>query len=698
MTVGFYCYLTAAVSNAVLVWILLATSRTKRRGIWLLLACSAMVIWALALALQEVSEWFPPSWIWTLESLHLFAWLWFFSQLLRHGQHPGLLGQPDRIRKGILSVTLLQISYIWLSPTLGQEIIDTFEPANHLYGQIGLAVVGLVMIEQFYRNSRIDQRWRIKFLCLAAGTLFLYDFYLYSDGLLGDRVRPDLWAARGAIVALLPPLIGISAARNPDWAVDIFISRHVVFHSVTILGAGSYLLIMATASYYLKVYGGEWGTVLQVIFMGLAFIGLLIVLFSGQIRSEVRVFLNKNFFNYAYDYRQEWLRLVATLSDSDSGLLLDERVILALGEIVESPSGMLFSREQSGQFLLRATYGDPNIDMQEIGPKDPLIAIMQSGFVVNLMEMKDRTDLYDDLAPPAWLEQNPNAWLLIPLHGKFHQIESVVLLTKARSEIGWNWEIIDMIKTTSRLCASYLALEDAARKLAEAQQFDGFNRLSAFVIHDLKNLIAQLSLVVRNADKHRDNPEFIKDMILTIQHAVEKMNALMSQLRNSSPAAAIGKVELGGVIAEVIEARSRQLPVPQYLGTLGHTWVLANRDRLGSALEHIIHNAQDASGKNGTVLVDLAIEGQKALISVKDNGSGMDEQFIRTRLFKPFETTKGLAGMGIGAYESREYARSLGGDLLVQSDVGTGSIFTFRIPLAIADISSYERGDRFGGQ
>jgi putative PEP-CTERM system histidine kinase len=690
MTVGFYCYSAGAICNGILAWILLATARGGRRGFWLVLASAAMALWSLALAVQEVYGLFSPGWIWTLETLHLFVWLVFFSKLLHQGVHPAALAHPERIRRGIWLLTLLQLAYVGMSPFFGQEIYEVFEPSNHLFGNLGQAVVGLVLIEQFYRNSRVDQRWRIKFLCVAVGTLFLYDFYLYSDGLLNDRVQQDLWVARGAIVALLPPLVGVSAARNPDWAVDIFISRHVVFHSVTILGSGSYLLIMATASYYLKLYGGEWGSVMQVIFMVAALIALLVVLFSGQMRAQVRVFLNKNFFSYAYDYRQEWLRLIATLSDRDSGLLLDERVILALGEVVESPSGLLFAREATGQFHHRGSYGDPGIDIPLIERDDPILKLLQTGFVVNLVEMEERPELYDELDVPIWVRPYRHAWLLIPLMGKPHRVDGIVLLTKARTEIGWNWEVIDMIKTTSRLCASYLALEDAARRLAEAQQFDGFNRLSAFVIHDLKNVIAQLSLVVRNADKHRDNPEFLRDMVETIQHAVGKMNALMSQLRNSSPAAATQPVELEKLIAEVVDGRSKQLPAPQFLPSTRRTMVVANRDRLGSALEHVIHNGQDAAGKSGWVRVSLTVQDGKACVSIGDNGPGMDDNFIRTRLFKPFETTKGLTGMGIGAYESREYARALGGELLVQSEPGNGSVFIFRIPLLSSEVFENE--------
>ena len=224
------------------------------------------------------------------------------------------------------------------------------------------------------------------------------------------------------------------------------------------------------------------------------------------------------------------------------------------------------------------------------------------------------------------------------------------------------------------------------REVLEAERLAVVGNFARSIIHDLKNLIAQLSLVVRNADKHHDNPAFMRDAIKTVDHAVGKMNAVMSQLRNSSSVAAAEKFDLRDALQEAVEARKRQAPAPVCDTVRFPVPVRANRQRLASALEHVIHNAQDATGKSGAVAIRLWTgEGRWAWVSVEDNGCGMSEEFIYNRLFKPFETTKGLTGMGIGAYESREFVRSLGGDLGVRSEPGKGSVFVFKIPLAAKD-------------
>jgi signal transduction histidine kinase len=173
----------------------------------------------------------------------------------------------------------------------------------------------------------------------------------------------------------------------------------------------------------------------------------------------------------------------------------------------------------------------------------------------------------------------------------------------------------------------------------------------------------------------------VQDAFKTLDHVVERMNRLMHQLKNSSLAAALQEVDLAAVITEVKSARLCQLPHVTVIGAKDPVVVRANRDRLFSAFEHVVHNAQDAAGKYGRVTIRVETEeGDLVVVEVEDTGPGMTAEFIRTRLFKPFDTTKGLTGMGIGAYESREYVRSLGGEVLVTSEPGKGSCFRITLP------------------
>lgn len=685
MNIGAASFLAGFLATLVLNVLLLLNWRGNAKGRWLILGSGVMAVWCAVLGLQAYYHVFPVRFIWTVEVLRTYVWLAFFVKLLDPEFRSGngsAAGDKAILRRGVNLAVTLQLLYVWVGPTLESRYPDWFHTTYSLLGHIGAALLGLVLVEQYFRNTRTDLRWRIKFLCFALGGMFAYDFYLYSDALLFHRINKDLWAARGAITALLAPLLAVSAARNPDWSVDVFVSRQVVFHSATLLGAGSYLLLMATAGYYIRHYGGEWGTVVQTVFLAGAFLLLALLLFSGQMQARMRVFLSKNFFNYAYDYRQEWLRIITTLSDTRSGQALEERIVMALGQAVESPSGVLWVHDTGDWLNHRASFGEPNIDIPRIDAHDPIIRYMgENEWIINLEEIPTMPEAYHGLTRPEWLADYPNAWLLIPLSHKERELYGILLLTLPRTRINWNWEVIDLVKTSSRLAASYLALEDAGRALAEARQFEGFNRLSAFVIHDLKNLIAQLSLVVRNAERHRHNPEFMSDAIRTVDHAVGKMSRLMSQLKNLGSGQTNQEIELGALLREVVELRKVQAPIPRFRPPERPVLVRADPDRLASAIEHVVHNAQDAAGKHGSVRVALSrADDGRTVIEVEDDGQGMDPEFIRTRLFKPFDTTKGLTGMGIGAYESREYIRSLGGDLSVKSQPGRGTVFSFLIP------------------
>ena len=448
--------------------------------------------------------------------------------------------------------------------------------------------------------------------------------------------------------------------------------------------AGVYMLLMALAGYYIKVYGGEWGQILQAAFIMGALLVLLVLLFSGQLRARLRVLINKHFFTYRYDYREEWLHLMAALAGPGSDRPLNERVIFAIAEIVESPGGLLWLCDERGSCRIAARLHHPELDLPPQPPGDALTAFLEERrWVIDLDELARDPTRYGSLPLPGWLDAVDSPWLIVPLMHN-DRLKGFVVLFRPRAPQALNWENLDLLKTAGMQAASYLALNQAAQALAEARQFEGFNRISAFVIHDLKNLIAQLSLVVSNAQRHRANPEFIDDAVRTIENSVAKMNRLMSQLRSATAADVADQVDLAALVRDVATAHQRQRPAPRYEGPATPVPVRAEPDRLSAVIGHIVQNAQDATPPAGEVEIGLAVSSGRATVTVRDTGAGMDDAFIRERLFRPFDSTKGLTGMGIGAYECREFVTSLGGWVEVRSAPGKGTSFTIVIPTAEA--------------
>ena len=260
-----------------------------------------------------------------------------------------------------------------------------------------------------------------------------------------------------------------------------------------------------------------------------------------------------------------------------------------------------------------------------------------------------------------------------------------IVLARSPAQHHFNWEDSDLVKTAARQAAVHLAQLQASRALAEAKQFEACNRLSSYVMHDLKNLIAQLSLVVTNASRHKGNPQFMEDAILTVDNSVNKMNKLLEHLRSDSvQVQATTAIDVCNLLGDVIMTMSASLPVPSLDCQASGIQIQVDRDRCGAIIGHLIRNAQDATPDDGQVIVRLFRREDRAIIEVQDNGSGMDETFIRERLFKPFDSTKGKAGMGIGVYEARDYIHKAGGDLEVISRVGEGSTFRIRLPVSDA--------------
>lgn len=670
-------YALAAFGFLVLGLPVLSGWRGRAQRITLSLACLLSALWAGVLA-WDASRQLPWNGVdGTLEVLRDGAWSLFLVALLGHWCHPG--GKPRRsllVAAACYTVLLgVFVADCWLP-----GVVFAFGSLPLLAAFVGLSVYGMLLVEQVYRNKTIEERWAIKFACLAIGGMFAYDFYMYSNTMLFRELNPDLWTARGVINALTVPLLAASMARRKSWNTTFAVSRRVVFHSAALFGCAVYLLAMGSVGYYLRYVGGRWGSVMQTGFLFGAVCLLGVILFSGTARSWLKVSISKHFYSYNYDYREEWMRFTRTLSERGPGL--GDRTIQAMAALVESPGGTLWQRRENGKFEPSAHWQAPHAHMAEL-PDSPFCRFLESTqWVVDLDEFVGSPDKYEGLAVPDWLLDYPRRWLVVPLmlHEKLF---GFVVLQRARSPLKLNWEIIDLLEIAGSQAASYLAQEDVANALMVARQFESFNRMSTFVVHDLKNLVAQLSLMNANAEKHKDNPEFQRDMLETLNYSVQKMKLLLQKLSRTENADKRQPLAVDQVVRQAVALKSAFEPRPQLLVEEAGLQVVADRERLERVLGHLIQNAIEATPRDGHVMIRVAraaASAEAVEIDITDTGEGMTEDFIRERLFKPFDSTKS-AGMGIGVFESREYITELGGTLEVSSKPALGTTFKAVLPL-----------------
>ena len=640
------------------------------RALLLLASMTLSVFWACATVIFAVDPTWP---MWRLshafDTARLACAVAFLAVILAHSaaDKGGRRGRPFLLFAAILVPTALVLLSGMPPPAL---LVEGNAPTLIFGSHLALSLVGVALAEQVYRHSPSTLRWNLRPLCVGLAGPFVLDVVIYSDALLFRALDPHLWAARGFAYALSIPLLGLAARRNREWTFDVSLSRGVIAGSTAVLVAGVYLLVVAGSAYYVRYFGGTWGKTLQtVVFFG-AFLALAFVTVSGTFRAKLRVLVAKNFFTYRYDYREEWLKFTRTLTAGDESRPIAEVCVRALADLVESTGGGLWLRREDG-YAQVARLNQPQVEALE--PLDgSLAAFMQrSGWVVEVPAARFDPPSQGGLGLPAWLDSLTGAWLIVPLLVG-DELIGFVVLESPRVKMEVNWEVRDLLKTAGRQAASYLAMQRATEALLEARKFDAFNRMSAFVVHDLKNLVAQMQLLLRNAQKHHGNPEFQRDMLATVEHVVGRMNQLMQQLRSGeTPVEHPRPVDLSTLVRRVQSVRAagrsglRIEAVPDVL-------VKGHEERLERVIGHLVQNAFDAAGERAQVVVRVYREASQGVVEVTDNGVGMTPEFIRDRLFKPFQSSK-ASGMGIGAYESQQYVASLGGRMDVVSEPGAGT-------------------------
>ena len=677
INIGLTSYALGFIAWLVLGGLLLTGWRGRMQGGLLVLAVFVTLLWCGIHASWAGWNFPSASLVQAAEPLYFAAWVIFLH---------GLLGRVQK-RIGLVTSLIYMLSAaLFLAPLLAPYIsasllLEDTVTKYYFLGYVLLSIGGLFLVENLYRNTRPEQRWGIKFLCLGIGGVFAYDFFMYAQALLFNHLDMNLWAARGTVFMLVVPLIGIAVARNPVWSVDVYISRDAAAHTATLLFAGCYLLFMAAAGYYIREFGGDWGIVLQTVFLFGAVVVLTALLFSGQLRARIKVLLGKHFFRHRYDYREQWLRFTNALSLCKQEALPYECVVRAIAEVVDSSGGLLWLRRRDGSFEQTAHWGVSGGET-EILPADSTLArfLKERDWVINLEEYRDDPELYSYLELPDWVMELPHAWLVVPLLDQ-GDLLGFMVVTRPRANVPFNWELRDLVKTTACQAASHLAQLEAMQALAEARQFEGFHRLSAFVLHDIKNLIAQQSLLIGAASEHKHKPEFIDDAVDIMEHSVAKMQRLMQLLKTGVSGSKPVTTNLVVVARTAVNNCTGDRPVPDFDCELEEIWLTMDGDRMTSVMENLIHNAQDATADDGTVTVSLHCRGSEVDILVQDNGCGMDADFIRDRLFRPFDTTKGDTGMGVGAYECKEYVNSLGGEIQIESEPGRGTRMHVILPL-----------------
>ncbi len=545
-----------------------------------------------------------------------------------------------------------------------------------------LAITVVVLSEQVGRNAPLAADPQLRYFCATVAGIFLFELVVISLSAISGQPSVELWAARGYVNFLLAIPLITTSRRRFNLSLDTLLPRQIVFYSFGVVTIAILLFVVYLGDLYIRRFGGGWAEVLRIVLASVLVFAVAIIAISPSIRARFRVAVMKALFQYKYDYRREWLRFIATLTQSDRGQPVADKAVQAIAQIVNSPGGAVWAQGESDTYQVIGSWNCEVPDVDPVSEDSRLIRFLnERQWVIDIDELEDNPAHYGEGIAADLPVKDDEWWLLVPmLLGErlsgflmFHRPADVPVL---------NFEDHDLLKTAGRHVATHIEQDEADKRLAEASQFGAYNRLTAFLMHDLNNLLAQQSLVVENAERFRDNPEFVDDAFDTITHSVARMRGLMEQLSLASKRPVTNRVALGEVVSDAVSRAQQREPRPSVSGPTDNLYVEADGDRLAMIVGHLLRNAQDASEETGQVTLALDDDPDQGVvhITIEDTGIGMSGEFMRTRLFRPFDSTKGNQGMGIGAYQAREYIQSIGGTVKVTSQLGVGTVFRLSIP------------------
>ena len=639
----------------ILTVLFLSRWRNRSQSQILAIATIASFVWSTALSFQSAGVLNNAYLTASLEWIRHILWIIALTVVLRNIDASRKTEQVARRYALLLPLVAGALFWVYQNRLIA-PLSDT------LIVVIGLVLCTIVVVlsEQIYRNAPADSRSGLKYFCLAVIGTFLYDAVMFGWSYVEREIPSDAWAARGFVNALFVVPLAYSVKRTFRLSLDTIFPRQILFYSFALAGVSVFFAVVIAGDVIIRTFGGDWTDVARIVLVvGALSVGATLLL-SASVRARTRVFLMKSLFRYKYDYRREWLRFIGTLSESGPEHV-PTTAIRAVAQIVNSPGGIAWARQQDEKnYLPVGTWRCAMPSTSVIRESSSLIRFLKDRqWIIDLKEMIDFPQRYEGLTLDPPFNQQDDWWLIVPMNLGSRLFGFIVLL-KPRVVPELNFEDHDLLKTVGRHVATHIDQAEADRRLAESSQFGTYNRLAAFLMHDLNNLIAQQSLVVKNAERFRENPDFVDDAINTIAHSVSRMRRLMEQLSSGSKVPTKQPTSLINIIQRILKSTNDRLPAPTLEYCDENMIVQADAERLSMVLEHLIRNAQEATDEDGSIKINIESVNGVATISIEDTGCGMTQEFIRDRLFRPFDSTKGSQSMGIGAHQARDYARALG--------------------------------------
>jgi putative PEP-CTERM system histidine kinase len=511
-------------------------------------------------------------------------------------------------------------------------------------------------------------------------------FVGFCELILSPKLNPhhSLWVAITTLVFFPMIYRGISRLGYVD--VKVCISRPMALHATLFSIAGIYLLGLAGVGFFLQNFAPNWSYTSHLTLMGAATFPLTYLLGSSKLRREVLVWINKHFFSSQFDYRDTWRMLNEYLDPQLHGPAASRQGLVALLSAINHPQGAYY-RYVNGVWRSAAISMPPLSQGAESVLLDVMNDIKNKPWIVDIHEAYHTPKNYPMINHSVKKLHDEKVHWIIPATVNKEIVGVWMVVGKEQPKWSLNWETRDYLSSLVQQVETYIQAQDTRQKFQENAQLAAFHQTSAFVIHDMKNIYAQLSMVNKNAEKHKKNPEFIDDMLLSLNSMQSRMDKMLGQLTNKQRSSKQHKEPISlKLLWDTFESDPLLIKygiTPQFnYQSDVDMQINVNIDRFRNIMRHLVDNAQYACKENQTesVICNCRSDGNRVIIDIVDSGKGMSDTFIHTKLFKPFETTKGNAGIGLGVYDAKQFAEQMGGEMTVDSDVERGTIMTLLLP------------------
>ena len=609
--------------------------------------------------------------------------LWGLYGLKLAGRKNSMSSVPVLAFWGLGSSTLLVIaasaapSNMLFNPDYGVEAILFLGPVG-FYFYLLLTVyliAALVVLERSFAGMSRQNRWRLKFEVIGIGAIISAQVVFYSQSLMYRTLDFALNPVRNVAIVVGICLF-LYARFKRGYPEKISVSGTVVYHSLVLLAASLYLIFMGLVGEGLKFFGPSSPRVFVLVLALLCGVTLCIVLLSSSLRRKVKVFVHKHFYQNKYDYRTQWLEMTERLRTATDEPSLGSAILEMYCHTFALKGGALFLRKREHSHFVPVALYEWYSAPERMHSQGSLINFLQSKrWVFNRLENlsdlagSDDTKMIDlyhvQFAVPLFFNDRMDGFILL---GEQINTGEVV-----------SYEDLDLMKTLASQGASALHNLSLLDQLVDSREMAAIGKVSTFVMHDLKNLVSNLALVVDNATDHIDDRAFQQDMIGTLNNSVSRMQGLIDRLKKLeiTPQLALESCDLKKLVEETMQ----QTAIADFEVTGESVDLMIDCQEITRVILNLALNASEAGAKEGGAVKIKVGVNDRAFFAVQDHGCGMTEEYVNTKLFKPFETTKAM-GFGIGLYQSRQIVEAHGGEMQVMSKPGEGTTFTVWLPIS----------------